>query len=329
VRSGQGKPIRTILSIDGGGIRGIIPALVLAEIERRTGRRIAELFDLVAGTSTGGIVAVGLTVPAPDGRPRYTADDMVSLYEEHGAAIFHRNWFRYVLSLVAGAAYSPSTLETVLERYAGEARLSDAVTGLLVPSWELRTRTAWFFRRAQARVQPEYDYPLRAVARATSAAPTYFPPRRLSGPPGSADYALVDGGVFANNPAMAAWVDAHEGALPGQDVFILSLGTGSVNDPITYAQAGRYGKLFWAVPIIGVLLDGGSDTVEYELGRLLPKEQYYRFQTDIPRASRSIDDASPRNLAALRAVAERMIADRDADLTAVCQRLEELAAVPG
>jgi patatin-like phospholipase/acyl hydrolase len=321
--------VRTILSIDGGGIRGIIPTLVLAEIERRTGRRIAELFDLVAGTSTGGIVAVGLTVPGPDGRPRYSAVDMVSLYEEHGAAIFRRNWLRYVFSFVAGAAYSPSALETVLRQYAGDARLSEAVTGLLVPSWELRTRTAWFFRRAQARVQPEYDYPLRAIARATSAAPTYFPPQRLPGPPGTADYALVDGGVFANNPAMAAWVDAHEGALPGQDVFILSLGSGSVNDPITYAQARRFGKLFWAVPVIGVLLDGNSDTVEYELGQLLPKGKYYRFQTNIPRANRAIDDASRRNLADLRAVAGRMIADRSADLTIVCQRLQELAADSG
>src|SRR5437763_10829280 len=89
-RSGEGKPVRTILSIDGGGIRGVIAALVLAEIERRTGRPIADLFDLVAGTSTGGILAVGLTIPDGDGRPKYSAEDMVRLYEAHGAEIFHR-----------------------------------------------------------------------------------------------------------------------------------------------------------------------------------------------------------------------------------------------
>ncbi len=320
--------MRTILSIDGGGIRGVIPALVLAEIERRTNRRIADLFDLVAGTSTGGILAVGLTVPDGNGRPKYSAEDMVSLYEAHGAEIFRKQWLRQRLSLAYGAAYSPQALEGLLQQYAGETRLSEALTGLLVTSWELRTRTAWFFRRAQARTQPDIDYPLRLIARATSAAPTYFPPLRLPGPAGSPDYALVDGGVFANNPGLAAWVDAHEGVRPGQEVFMVSLGTGSADDPITYVQAHRWGKISWAQPVIGVVLDGASDTVEHELGQLLKKDEYHRFQTDIPTPYRAIDDASPRNLAELTSIAQAMIDGRSAELSAICARLQELAGPP-
>ena len=84
-----------VLSIDGGGIRGIIPALMLGEIERRTNKPIAELFDLIAGTSTGGILALGLTVPGPDGKPKYCADELVQLYKEEGPRIFHRpTWHR-------------------------------------------------------------------------------------------------------------------------------------------------------------------------------------------------------------------------------------------
>src|SRR3954452_14332493 len=81
-----------ILAIDGGGIRGLIPAVVLADLERRTGRRVAELFDLIAGTSTGGILACALTRPAPDGGqgPAFAAADLIGLYESEGPEIFHR-----------------------------------------------------------------------------------------------------------------------------------------------------------------------------------------------------------------------------------------------
>ncbi len=322
-RKGEGAEYRTILSIDGGGIRGIIPAVVLAEIERRTNRPIAELFHLVAGTSTGGILAVGLTVPGADGKPKYTAQDMIDLYVKHGAEIFTKVWWRRAVSLVAGAAYPAGPLEGLLKQYAGESRLSEAVTGVLVTSWELRTRTAWFFRRAQAITDPSTDRPMHLIARATSAAPTYFPPLRVPDPSG--DLALVDGGVFANNPGMAAWVDVHEGAAPGQKIFMVSLGTGDTDNPITYSMARLWGKVWWAQPIISVVLDGASDTVQYELRRMVPPGDYYRFQTPVPVANRSIDDTSSRNLDALQSMARSMIATQQTDFDSICARLMELA----
>ena len=88
-----------VLSIDGGGIRGLIPALVLAEIERRTGRRIAEMVDLVAGTSTGGILACGLTRPGPGGAPLYSAEDLAAIYVEEGPRIFHRGLLKRIFSV--------------------------------------------------------------------------------------------------------------------------------------------------------------------------------------------------------------------------------------
>ena len=192
--------------------------------------------------------------------------------------------------------------------------LSDAVTGVLVTTWELRTRTAWFFRRAQARVEADTNHPMRVIARATSAAPTYFPPLHLAGSTGGDSYALVDGGVFANNPGMAAWVDAHEGARPNQKVFMVSLGTGSADDPIKYQTALAWGKILCAQPIIGVVLDGASDTVEHELARLLGANDYHRFQLDIPNANRQMDNASKGNIDALRALAQGMIASAQQSL---------------
>src|SRR5260370_39365413 len=105
--------------MDGRGIRGIIPAVVLAEIERRTNRPIAELFHLVAGTSTGGILAVGLPVPGADGKPKYTAQDMIDLYVKHGAALFTKVWRRRAVSLVEGADYPAGPLDGLVQQYAG------------------------------------------------------------------------------------------------------------------------------------------------------------------------------------------------------------------
>jgi patatin-like phospholipase/acyl hydrolase len=325
IRQADDAEVRTILSIDGGGIRGLIPAVVLAEIERRTKRPIADLFHLIAGTSTGGILAVGLTVPDAAGRPKFTAQDMVDLYANNGDKIFHKQWWRQKLSWLYGASYSPKALESLLQQYAGDAMLSEAVTGVLITTWELRTRTAWFFRRAQARVEADTNHPMRVIARATSAAPTYFPPLHLKGSTGGDAYALVDGGVFANNPGMAAWVDAHEGARPNQKVFMVSLGTGSTDDPIEYQTAVGWGKILCAQPIIGVVLDGASDTVEHELARLLAASDYRRFQLDIPNANRQMDDASIGNIEALKRLAQAMITERSKDLDDVCARLMQLA----
>jgi patatin-like phospholipase/acyl hydrolase len=106
-----------VLSIDGGGIKGIIPATVLAYIEQRTGRPISALFDLIAGTSTGGIIALGLTKPASDGKPAYTAEDGVRLYIEEGPRIFSRPWYRRVPGWrLLEERYPSGPIAAVLER---------------------------------------------------------------------------------------------------------------------------------------------------------------------------------------------------------------------
>src|SRR5436305_15011351 len=120
-------PVR-VLSIDGGGIRGVIPAVVLSEIERRTGRSVPDLFDLVAGTSTGGISALGLTAPGEGGAPRWRAADLLELYRHEGGHIFSRSLWQRVRTVdgALGPRYAVRGLEAALERYFGDVRLRDA-----------------------------------------------------------------------------------------------------------------------------------------------------------------------------------------------------------
>lgn len=313
---------KRILSIDGGGIRGVIPAKVLIAIEAQTGKRIAELFDLIAGTSTGGILAAALCVPGPDGKtPKYPATTLLDLYKVHGRDIFARNPLRFVTSLFVGAQYAAGPLEAQLLDYLGDTRLASAVTGLLITSFDMNAGEAWFFSRAQAIANPDRNYRLREVARATSAAPTYFPPFKLGDAPDKP--VLVDGGVFANNPALCAWVDEHESIEANQDVLLLSLGTGSLPHPVDFSRARRWGKVFWARPVISSFLDGQSDTTEYELHKLLDDNHYLRLQPKLNVANEAMDNAKLANIAALESAAELMLADPkyQTPLAAMCRQL--------
>lgn len=322
--------VRRILSIDGGGIRGVIPARVLVEIEERTQKPVSELFDLIAGTSTGGLLALGLTKPAPDaaGSPQFSAREMLELYEQEGAAIFHRDlWHRFMaLENILEEKYPSDGIEEVLAKYFGEAKLSAALTEVLVTSYDLERRTPFFFRRSRARERVGWDWPMRQAARATSAAPTYFEPARLAAAEGGEYYALVDGGVFANNPAMCAYAEARV-MWPGEDDFlVVSLGTGELTRRIPYAEAKGWGLAKWAQPILGVVFDGVSDTVDFQLGQLCREEgnrvsRYLRLQVRLDEGSDDMDNATKGNIHILRLLAEELIRDRETEIATMCARL--------
>jgi hypothetical protein len=131
------RPFR-VLSIDGGGIRGILPAMVLSDLERRTGRPIIDLFDMIVGTSSGGLIALGLSCPGEGGKPRHTARDVLRLYEVEGKRVFSRSVWHKIRAVgnLADEKYPASGVEGVLEDYFGEARLKDALCDVVVPAYE-------------------------------------------------------------------------------------------------------------------------------------------------------------------------------------------------
>jgi uncharacterized protein len=301
-----------VLAIDGGGIRGLIPALVLSELERRAGRRVFELFDMIAGTSTGGILACALCAPDP-----LPASELVKLYEEEGPDIFDRSIFQRVRSAegLLDEKYDDAALDRALERFLGHKRLSETRPDLIVPSYDTALPGPYFFKTSKARETPDTDdFPLSVVARATSAAPTYFEPV------GTGEKALVDGGVFATNPAMCAFAEVLNDVTIRQ-VVLLSLGTGERTNKRTFDEIKDWGLAMWARPILDVVFDGVSDAVHYQLERVLTGERYWRFQAELTLASDDLDDASEDNLARLRRQAEELIRARTADLDAALAKL--------
>jgi patatin-like phospholipase/acyl hydrolase len=314
-----------ILSLDGGGIRGIIPAMVLNEIEKRTGKPVSRLFDLIAGTSTGGLLAVGLTKPDAQGKPEYSAQDMVKLYEEHGKDIFYRTcWYRITsLGFLADYKYPPEGMEKVYARYFGSARLKEALCNVLITAYEIEIRSPFFFRSTRARELASYDYTLQDVAFAATAAPTYFSPYKLTIEDGEY-YALIDGGVYANNPGVCAYIEGRI-TWPDEDILLLSLGTGEQKMPLSYDEAEKWGLAGWARPLMNIVFDGVSDTVDYQLRLLLPPRKpggprYYRLQPEMKQECQ-LDNASPENIRKLKMRARMLIEAHSDSLDLLCHQL--------
>ena len=322
-----------ILCIDGGGIRGIIPAMIIADIERRTGQPVSELFDLIAGTSTGGILALALVKPGDDDKPQYTAEDVIRLYETQGRRIFSRSLLHRVVSLdgLADKKYQTGPVEKVFQEFFGDDWLSEALTPVMITSYDIQSRDAFFFRSYRAEDNREkYDYLMRDVARATSAAPTYFEPELIKKRKDA--YALIDGGVFANNPSMCALVDGMREFTPRRalnELFMVSIGTGTEKQrPLEFNRVKNWGVVSWAQPLLTIVFNGITDTVNYQTDLILNaaggSRQFYRLQVeDLPKSIFSLDNASAKNIRSLKGAAEKFLrTDKaDKDIDAICKVL--------
>lgn len=307
------RPFR-LLSIDGGGIRGLIPAMVLADLERRTNRPIIDLFDMIVGTSTGGLLGLALSTPGENGRPRHTARDIVRLYEQEGRRVFSRSVWHKIRAVgnLADGKYPSSGLESVLDDYFGETRLKDALAEVIVPAYEIERRFPFFFKTSNARAKAYYDYPMKDVIRAATAAPTYFEPMQIQVDGPNDYYALVDGALFAYNPAMCAYVEVLNRFPEYENITMVSLGTGELTRRLPYDEVKDWGAARWAQPTFAMMCDGICDVVDYQLQQLLPdlpdgRRQYFRFQSRLDIGNDDMDDASNTNIRVLKLVGQDML----------------------
>ncbi|MDE0691966.1 MAG: CBASS cGAMP-activated phospholipase [Gammaproteobacteria bacterium] len=187
-----------ILSLDGGGLKSLFTAAYLAEWEAHAGRPVVDSMDLIAGTSAGGIVALGLGAG-------YCAQDLVSFFTKHGQAIFPAErieatgYARQALS----SRYGPEPLEAVLDEYFGDRRLGDSSVRLIVPAYHAESGIHLFKTSHHPRLRLDWRERMAVVARATSAAPTFLPPLVLD-----QGLRMVDGAVWANNPVQIAVTEA-------------------------------------------------------------------------------------------------------------------------
>jgi patatin-like phospholipase/acyl hydrolase len=329
------RPVR-VLSIDGGGIRGYIPALVLAEVERRAGVPASQLFDLAVGTSTGAIISIGLSVGL-------TASELAEFYPRYGSRIFgpepdrlsgggsnlgHRMDraartlgapFGGNPALGGNARHDASGLESVLREVFGEQKVSEAQLELAVTSFDAEANRPVVISRRDARNDPGWDMSLWEAARATSAAPTYLAPfvREWAG----RRCRFVDGGVWANNPAGVALAESvpltAERGLTGDSVVMLSIGTGVAATKETFVGTDP-----WIASAKDLVTMATGTTAGHTLAvRALSPSRVTRLQVEDDRVAGKMDDPSAARLSVLHAATAELIASSGAAIDAVLGHL--------
>ncbi|MCU1305052.1 MAG: putative Patatin-like phospholipase [Candidatus Sulfotelmatobacter sp.] len=268
-----------ILSLDGGGIKGIFSAAILTALEQDLGVRVVDHFDLIAGTSTGGIIAIGLGLGLS---PR----QIVQFYMEHGPSIFPGSSSLWRCSLHwLRRKYSADPLEAALKRCFGDRLFGESKKRLVVPSYNLGEDDVYIFRTPHhARLNRDLRVPAWKVARATTAAPTYFPSFR-----GIDSQRLIDGGVWANNPTMVALVESYGTlAVPLADTHILSIGT---TDPVNsrHSRLDASGMLGWSKAAIDVVMRGQTIAARNQARFLVGEHNYFRLDPVVPSSEFCLD----------------------------------------
>lgn len=282
--------IRKVLSLDGGGIRGAATAHFLELVEEKVGP-LNKAFDLIAGTSTGGIIALGL------GTVGLSAKRIAELYnEENGKVIFPKqqikpgvwNWICNFISNGMKPRYDGAGKLQLLKNFFGEVKLSDGCE-VLTTAYDLENRNMTVFKKKDFGQLSAAE-----IANATSAAPTFFPPVLLSN-----NNWYIDGGVLVNCPAMCAYAEARR-LWPNDSIVLISIGTGTCTRPIKGAAAVRFGAAQWFLEgdIMNILTD--QCAIDYYLTQILSKTDYLRINSPLTKANDDMDDASKENIQLLR-----------------------------
>jgi patatin-like phospholipase/acyl hydrolase len=286
---------------------------------------------MIAGTSTGGILTCLYLYPDKKNpsRPLFTAKEAVDLYLENGGGIFKESSIRNDAGM-RQEKYPVIAIENLLKKYFKNTRLSGLLKPCLITAYNISARSTHFFTQHDAKKSKAYDFYLYDVARGTSAAPTYFEPAGIKSLSGVM-YPVVDGGVFASNPALCAFAEARQKFNPvvndaeRMDLFMLSIGTGSKKESYSYDKTKGWGKMGWVKPVLDIMLSGASETVDFQMKHIFDAincgDKYFRINPDIGKASIEMDDASPENLKALKEAGIAAAKKYDAELQAVASFL--------
>ncbi|KAI3972644.1 hypothetical protein MKX01_019302 [Papaver californicum] len=347
--SGALGKLVTVLSIDGGGVKGLIPGVVLAfleaELQKRDGEevRLADYFDVIAGTSTGGLITAMITAPDKNNnnRPLYAAKGIVPFYLKHSHMIFpHKNsggLLGSVINLfgtVAGPKYDGKYLHSLLKKLLGDTKMDQTLSSIVIPTFDIKVLQPIIFSTGEAKRDVSKDALLADVCISTSAAPTYFPAHYFETKDSNGNirsFNLIDGGVAANNPTLLAMNTVTNDLLMKREdlapvratdykkYLILSLGTGNAKNEQKYSApvVSKWGVLGWlydggSVPLIDFFAQASADMVDIHVSTLFKalqsEENYLRIETDdLVGNTSSVDISTEENMQNLIKIGEAQL----------------------
>lgn len=329
-----------ILSIDGGGIRGIIPVMVLDGLEKiiqqktsNPNARIVDYFDFFSGTSIGGIITCALLVPSEltskntdenqkiHPTSKYSAEEILELFEKFGGEIFKTSWFSKILKIkdlhlirdivkgLKDEEYSAAGLEKVLRKYFGKLTIDKLLKPCIIPAYDTEQRRTFFFSKQKAeKYSTRRNFYVRDVCRATSAAPTVFESARIQSLD-KVSFSLIDGGIFANNPSLCALAEVRKTkeSPKVENIIMVSLGTGSVRTPYYHNDIKDKPTLAMIPALVDMMMSGVSETIDYQVRKMFEarnvSKKYFRIDAaNLTNDEAEMDNASPENIQLLKSI---------------------------
>lgn len=306
-----------ILAIDGGGIRGVIPLQFIKKIEEITGEDIHKSFDLIAGTSTGGILAAALTFQditnVVANQRKLSMAEIEKIYVDRGKEIFSvrniftkkyhglKNWFK--------PDFNPKNLQAILKENFGDSKIASCLKPIFIASFDINKNKPIIFTFRDANSSPDENSSIVEVCRATSAAPTYFPSYTFTH--NREVLTCIDGGIYMNNPSLGALIEVLGNTdykfykLNGKnvqlpDISILSLGTGSSITNMANQKSETWGKKDWIRPIIDLATNAPVEVINDQLTTIFKSfkidNQYLRIDITIDKKNSEMSDASENNI---------------------------------
>ncbi|XP_050231201.1 patatin-like protein 2 [Mercurialis annua] len=337
----------TILSIDGGGIRGIIPGTILSflesELQKLDGEdaRIADYFDVISGTSTGGLVTAMLACPNEKNRPMFAAKDIKDFYLNECPIIFPQRNFKLfrsafkMIKALSGPKYDGKYLHRLVKEKLGHTKLNQTLTNVVIPTYDITKLQPTIFSSFQVKKNPSLNALLSDICISTSAAPTYLPAHFFETTEEKTGtvtkYNLIDGGVAANNPTLVAIGEVTNAIIKGNKDFfpikpmdygrflVISLGTGSpeAEEKCNAHEVAKWGVLGWltakgCTPLVDVFTHASADMVDLHLSSLFKalhsQNNYLRIQdSTLNKKTASVDVATKENLDDLVKVGEALL----------------------
>lgn len=324
-----------ILSIDGGGMRGIIPAAILAYLEtkiqeysKRPTAHIADCFDFIAGTSTGSITAACMLLPNEKGKTKYSMNNIVDFYIRLGPEIFNipkRYKFKTLWGFTGPLIPEENVEKTYLHIF-GHHKLKDLVKPVLFPAYDIDKKEVIIYTSSD-KAHKYGDFFIKDIIRGTTAVPFIFRPGYFRN--GVDIHTIIDGGLIANNPSIITMIEAYKNGYSPNDMIFISLGTGVSKHLYRYkfSEAKQWGKIKWFLPLIDIVKSANIDTTSYTLEKVFDHHHvannYFRINPSIQYASRNQYDYSKENIQNLLKDAEDYIEENKEYLDEIARNLFE------
>ncbi|GKX29141.1 patatin [Vallitalea longa] len=307
-----------ILSIDGGGVRGLIPCIFLDHLRKELdsfGNKTPfyNLFDVISGTSTGSLISLMLIKPPKDYTDYERLDLLMNLYESGTKEIFPEAKIEICQTIkhLFRPKYTGKPLKKLLRQNFRNLTLRDSLCNLIIPTYDMISMRPYLFKQ-RIDIKDYYDnFLLKDVGLSSSAAPTYLPPANIRSLTGGQHYCFVDGGIFCNNPSLCAYTYAKKLYPNAKQFIIVSLGTGEYVRTYECKKVKKWGIYGWmnplnGIPLLTAYMDSQMESDNYIINSMDDVKEY-RFEISLNGMSSELDDSSDRNIDFLKGKAAELI----------------------